>query len=358
MKLPRQLMRNALQNVKAALSTDDFIQAMICFCFRESYVYAYDNVLCVAWPLETGIEGGVPGDALYKMINSLSVKTIEVSRDGNHFILKGGKSNFKASVLDTDKFILKPKDLRIDPKAKPLKLSSSFFDGIEKCSVSIGDDPIHPQHMGITLRSDGKIVSMYSTDNRSISRYRYRSKSTKFKEVVLPTKFCLQVLAMKEHLSGAFLYIGKEQVGVLSDRFFDGKRYLMFSKLLYTGEATDFDPVIAKYTSKKMRYFGIPKSFEDCLQRALIVIGSSIDRTTEIAIQGDTLDFSTLSDLGESKDRVILKGTKLVKGRHIIFTDLVLRACKTNDEASFGENAMAFKSGNYFHLVSYSSAKD
>lgn len=354
-------LKRVLQTIRPALSSDEVIPALSCFCFDEDCVYAYNNWMCIAVPLDTGLQFGTMGESLYRLVNSLSSKEVDLYlNDDEQLVVQGGRSSYKASVIDPDRFVLDTKSLKVAKKgAIRIPITESFLEGLEKCLMSVGGDIVAmPQYAGLQVKASKGKVSICSTDSVSLSKYTCIVRgASNFDTVLLPQEFCSQLLALKAWLKKAELVVSNTVVGVAVPDVFDGERYLMFSKLLYKGDLPDFDATIKNHTGGEEVWIKIPPSLVNALDRASVVLGSSSDKITKISSpgKGGKLVLTTSNPSGETVDTVVVKAAKLPKFVKPTRTAITLRACKATEELCFGDKAIFYSSagGNFFHMVAY-----
>jgi len=367
-KIKKDEFKRVLQALKPALATDNFIETTVCYCFNKNRVYAYDGVMVIQYPFKTGIEGGVEGDSLYKIVNSLSVKEVEISGDSDIFQIKAGRSQFKTGLLPKSKFILESDSFPPDKRTLSFSLTGSFFKGLEKCLVSINDGT--PQNLsqgttGITFirEKEGK-YTMYSTDNVSISKYHFKAPDKVFKKAkrhsfTLSKKFCFQILSMKKDLEKGKLVLSKngDYAGVISPKIpFPKEDFLMASKTVFVEKEVPYEDVI-KHNLGKGSAVQTPVSpiIVKALERASIILKNetAIGPGVIFSLQGKVLKLRSSSVAGEIREKIILKEELSMKTTEFMVTpSLALRAFKNNTFWDISPKALLFKSdANHLHLL-------
>ena len=358
----RKKLLRALQILKPALATEDFILIAKCFCFREKYVFAFNNVLAILWPFKSEIVGGIPGEVFLRMVSSMTSKEVEIEQDEDSINFVSAGTKFESPIFPKQKFLID--DFKVVEAKGSIPVDKDFFDGLESCLISVGTNVMQPQHQGISVVIANKKVSLYSTDNVTLSRYSYPTKKSKTKmEVILPIDFCKQLLAMQSHLEDSVIDFHSDYVGVRTQKIFAGKRYVIFSKR-YVGELSLFENVMEDYYKKENEeagaFFLIEKSFEDCLERSLMVLGSDPDKKTTLVLTKKGVKFLTKSRISGTvlSDKYSTKiNAALPKDGRTLIIDpgFALRGCKTNGNknVTFGKTAMMFKSQekDFIHLL-------
>jgi len=347
-KINRAALVNVLNKIKPALSTQDFLPVLSCFCFDEENVYAYNDVMAIVLP-NAGfpIEGAIPGDRLLKVLNSFSSKEISCTVKNNDIKISSGKSNIKLPFLKDDDFVWDG----MQKKVIEMNIDKDFINGLKLCLISIGQDVMHPEHAGVQLSCEDGSHCMYSTDNLSLSRYVLKSKVKDFDSIILPEAFCQQLIALFPEMEEPVLRISKGSICV-----YDDENITIFSKFLYQGEGSDFSSIIFKYKKYlKNDFYSIADTgLVEALERALIVNGDAFDKKTDAVMDKGILELETQTEKGRVED--LIKMSKSGKGKtkvEVSFaTDIILRASKLLEKVSFNKDIIFFKDKKSFvHLI-------
>ena len=347
--------------VRPALATQAYIPALTHIRFGGEFASAYNDISAIMVKAAIDVQCCLPGELLIKALNSFGAESIaiqETAKD-NAVVLSSGRSKLKIPTLPFDAFPLNLPDTK---KASEIVLDASILKGIERCLMSVGNDPTHPAQMGVTLDADDKgNAILYSTDNFTISRYQAKSKIELPGDspVILPTFFCQQLVT----LSKAF---PEEEVvlvmvpGALLVEF--GKMAKLFNKTLVDLEPLDFPRIFDKHckvSSLKDRLGKIPDSWDSAFNRAMLVLSGEVDKVTKITVGEETIKLHSTSTMGDSDDSMSHDIEHLDAPAEPFYIDpsLVLRASKACGLMTFNEKALALADAEtqFIHLIAYCS---
>ena len=84
MKVEVQSLSNALNAVKPAVSKRSILEQMTHFIFTEDAVTAFDNQICISYPIETGLRCTVKADSMLRFITRVDSEKIDLKiKEGN-----------------------------------------------------------------------------------------------------------------------------------------------------------------------------------------------------------------------------------------------------------------------------------
>src|SRR3990167_505984 len=361
MKINRKDFVKVLKNVMPSVSTQDFIDMMKNFCLDGETIFGYNDSMSIRLDFETGLEIAVPAESLLKIVDSYKSEEAEIyaEEDIHKFNIKCGRSKLSLPCLYKDSFIFSMPE---DKNDVSIPINDKLIDGIKKCLISVGGEEIHTSHMGVTLIINKQVVSLYSTDNDTISRYSFKYSELDInykKSVVLPKDFCVQLLNLCQSDSTELVlyddYVGAYDKSLCKDSIF------LFSKLLYTGKVEKFEEIFNRVVPKKPSkslLIPIGESFKTAIDRSLIVLGGTPNKACNVSLIENRIEFSTVTALGEVEDKVTFKDRNFKRNKKIISADYVARAIKVCSYIYFGEEALAFFDGSagFVHVVAYCSA--
>jgi len=356
----REALLKQVNLVRPALATQAYIPALTHICFDGSYATAYNDIAAIRVKAEVDFEGCLPGELLVRALNSFGSENLlfQPSKD-QAIVISSGRSKLKLPILVTKEF---PFNIPGEKGAPMIGLDHSIMKGIERCLVSVGNDPTHPAQMGVTLdmNSDGDAV-LYSTDNFTVSRYQTKTEINLPGDmpVILPTFFCQQLVA----LSKAFpseeidLYLVP---GALVVKF--GKAARLFNKTLVDLEPLDFPRIFEKYcklSSLKDRLSAIPDNWDSAFNRAMLVLSGEVDKATRVTVSGETIKLYSTSSMGDADDSMSYDhgDSNAPPDPFYIDPSLVLRASKVCGKLVWNPKtvALADDDAQFVHLISYCS---
>lgn len=349
----------ALALVRPALATTNYIPALMHLRFDGRFITSYNDISAISVRMESDLKRLIPGETLIKALGSFNAESIAFAEGKEGALtISSGRSKLKLPTLELDAFPLEwPQE-----KGQEIELDASILKGIERCLLSVGSDPTHPECMGVTLDSvEGRAV-LFSTDNYSISRF---STSSKLKlpgdaPVILPTFLCEQLGSLAKAYSEEeiVLTIRSDSLAV---EF--GDKAKLLSKTLVDKEPLDFPQMFKKNLKvegelKKELAF-IPDSFDSALQRALLVLAQETDKITTFTLSEDKLSMSSSASMGDADDKMTIDGDADFGAPENIFLDpaLVARASKSCGLMGFMPKALvlADSDAQFVHLVAYCS---
>lgn len=345
--------------VRPALATQAYIPALTHIRFDGDYATAYNDISAISVRAKVDVEACLPGELLIRALGSFGAESItfqESSKD-QALVLSSGRSKLKLPTLPLTAFPYEEPDTK---KADEISLDHSILKGIERCLLSVGNDPTHPAQMGVTLDCDEKgNAVLFSTDNFTVSRYQTKSKIQLPGDspVILPTFFCQQLVL----LSKAF---DEEEItlilvpGALLVEF--GKSAKLFNKTLVDLEPLNFPKIFEKHCnlkSLKERSFKIPDAWDAAFNRALLVLSGETDKATRVTVSEDTIKLHSTSSMGDADDSMSHDGEHAEAPSEAFYLDpsLIIRASKVCGLMAWNEKALSLSDTEhqFTHLVAY-----
>lgn len=343
--------------VRPALSTQNYIPALQHINFDGKYATAYNDISAISVRLEMEVERCIPGELLIRALQSFNAEAIMFQQKDAEVIVSSGRSKLKLPTLANKDFPLEwPEE-----GGKEIALHPAVIKGVERCLMNVGNDPTHPECMGVTLDSVDGCARLFSTDNFSISSYE-TDKKLKLPgdaPVILPAFFCHQLVALAKAYPdediGLLVY-----GGALVAEF--GNKAKLLTKTLVDREPLDFPGLIKKHLkvdNLKKELVAIPSAFDAALQRALLVLGGEQDKVTTVEIGKDSFSMHSSSGMGDADDKLPFDGTIDFGAPEEIHLDpaLVARASKVCGLMGFLPKALvlADSEAQFVHLVAYCS---
>lgn len=352
-----------LDQARPFLLAQDFIPILTHFCFDKDHISAYNDVAGLQLSLDTELNCAVPGNLLLKMLGTMTDETVRVEAEGENILkLKTGKTDLKLPVLTTNEFVFELPDLKGVPC---VTITQDFLRGLRKCLISIGKDPSHPETTGVTWVIKKKKVSIYSTDNKSLSKYSQKGIKIKHSPkdgigVITPAFFCEQLL----DLVPSYLSSDESFKIYFSDKFAvakigeHGDCYL-FTRLISNEIIIDFEKVLGRMIEGKenIPYTDIPDNLVASLERAVLLLttGGTIT-TSHIKVDGDTTLVETESPFGKARDFVIFT-EDLGKFFFEVDPELIQKGLKVTSKIALMEDVIAMRddANSFLHLISHSN---
>jgi DNA polymerase III sliding clamp (beta) subunit (PCNA family) len=346
--------------VRPALASAAYIPSLTHIRFDGDYATAYNDVSAISVRAKVDVVACLPGELLIKTLNSFGAESLlfQEAPKEQALVISSGRSKMKLPTLNLAAF---PLELPDPETAEVILLDASILKGIERCLVSIGNDPTHPAQMGVTLDVDSKSMAvLFSTDNFTISRYQTKSKIDLPGDspLILPSFFCQQLVALNK----AFPEDDMDLLifpGALLVEF--GKSARLFTKTLVDLEPLDFPKIVGKHCkleSLKDKLAVIPDSWDASFNRALLVLSGEVDKLTKVTVGDGVIKLKSTSSLGDSDDAMSFDGEGGDVSEPIhLDPSLVVRASKVCGLMNFGEKVLTLsdQESQFIHLIAYCS---
>jgi DNA polymerase III sliding clamp (beta) subunit (PCNA family) len=341
--------------VRPALAKTNYIPTLQHIRFDGKFATAFNDISAISVRADVELERCLPGETLIKALGSFNAKEVSVQQNDAEVVLKSGRSRMKLPTLPTKDFPLQWPD----DDGDDIDLEPAIVKGIERCLINVGNDPTHPECMGVTLDSDEGVAVLFSTDNFTISRYTSKSK-VKLPggaPVILPTFFCEQLVALAKMYNeeGITLTI---RGGSLMATF--GKQAKLLTRTLVDKEPLDFPSMFGKQLKGLKEVTDaptIPDSFDSALQRALLILEPEVDKVTTVGIVEGGFTMHSTSNMGDADDKMSCEDDVSFGAPEELHVDptLVARAAKVCTRIGFlkGSMVLADKDAQFVHLVAY-----
>ena len=342
--------------VRPALSTQAYIPALKHIKFDGKYATTYNDVAGIAVRCEIEVNRCLPGETLIKALASFGAESIMIQQSSDAaVVLSSGRSKLKLPTMAPADF---PFALPTE-EAPEIDIDAAMLKGIERCLLSVGNDPTHPAQMGVTLDVDGNgHAVLYSTDNYTVSRYQTKSKIDLPADtpVIMPTFFCEQLVSLSRAFPDKEIVMVMMAGALLVEI---GNSARVFTKTISDLLPLDFPRIIEKHfklAGLKDQLSMIPDSFDASLGRALLVLSGEVDKSTKITLSNESLRMSSTSSMGDSDDSMTFDGDGKAEP-FFIDPSLILRASKVCGLIGFLPKVvvMADPDAVFVHLVAHCS---
>lgn len=292
---------------------------------------------------------------LMRTLGSYNIDTLYLDQPNkNSLEVYCGESHGKFAVLGEEHFSFFFKDLELDDTVE-IPLNKYFAAGIQNCLVNVGKDPTHSFQLGITFAYSKKGVTLYSTDNTSISKYVIPgSKTSKSGTVIIPESFCTVLLSFLRSYktAEAVLKIGKGFAYVSI-----GEEARLFTKLVDEQKPINFEYVFEENT-KELDFdlkSPVPEELSSVLERSLIFHSKNVDKSMSCKVEGSKLTAVTDADgVGRIKDIVVFEAPiseKVFEYKVDPFN--LMRMMDICSDILITPKVTALFSENFTHLVGY-----
>ena len=284
-----------LELVSPALAKNDLVPVLKHLCFTGDNLVAYNDQIGVSVPLKTEFVGAIPGKLLMDLLGASRAKEVEFIDKNAEIEIKAASSRFKLPVMSEDSFVFDMPKSKDKPLPVPLV---QFAQAIEGCLRSVSTDQSVADQQGITLIVDNDELSLFSTNNATISTNTLKlTAKPSFKDrIILPALFCEQVVKLAGKNCKLEVH---NDYALLSTP----KGVCCFGRFLNSHKPIDFQEVVdssLKGVAKQLR--PIPSKLRLMVERAMIITQTEKVLTT-ITVKDGIMHFES-KGLGEVIDSV------------------------------------------------------
>ena len=356
-----------LNHTKPFLMSQDFIPILTHFCFDEKHVSAYNDVAGISISMESELHCAVPGQLLLKMLGTIGTETVRIEMPTEGTVkLISGKTNVKLPSLPPEDFVFELPDI-VDVPA--VKVPKEFLIGLSKCLISVGQDPSHPEQTGVAWAVEKNKISIYSTNNRSISKYSLEQEGIGFEKeqeklkVIIPAFFCEEIIALADVYAG-----NDDSIDLYIQDITKGSKFVVailgkhgsckiFTRLI-NGEFMNFEGVIERMLegANSDSFVEIPEGLAATLERASLLLSVTDNNNSEVSVNEDEVTLLSESSFGKALD-VIKFPKPLGTFRFDVDPVLIQNGFKVANKIALLPKLIVLTtdSKNFTHLISHSN---
>lgn len=321
----------ALRLCRPALAANDLIPVLTQYCFDGDRVFAYNDSLCIQVDIDVGFSGALPGDAVYRIVDSFSSTDIFIEKGKNGVVIKGKSNKAKVELpLGSTKTFLY-KDPRDDKIEESFTVSESFIESMVFCLGSVPDQPYMPCMDGVTISSSG---DMYASDGGTLA-YSYPEFSPG-RDLLLPAPFCKQLVTLAAADEDIALSIGDG----FATAYFKEKGVTVFTKLSTDAEVGRFSKVVDRHSPSDPEGFDIPKQLLPCLERCSAVLSGDPIKVVSIGIDRRGFDINADARLGKVREQFDLD-TNRKDATFSMDVELLRKVLESADTMEFLDSCLA-----------------
>lgn len=347
--------------IRPALATQTFIPAYNHIAFDGDFALTHNDIAAIQVRCEFPEPCCVPGELLIKALSSFSAEGVLLQRAGNDqtLLISSGRSKLKVPTMPLKSF---PFEIPRAEDGAVIHLSKEVIAAVDKCLVSVGNNPNHPATMGVTLDvDDDGMAVLFATDNYTISRH---ATETKIKlpgdsPVILPTFFCNQLItlakAFPEHITLVMI-----PGAIMAEFGGNGPNAVLFTKTIADLEPLDFPKIIKRHVdvnriSKELSE--IPDVFDACFSRQLLVLGAELDKVTQVRYEDGTVKLNSTSQVGESTESFSFSKGPDKDLSFCVDPALVVRGSKLCSRMALSERVLIMADNkDFLHIIAHVSA--
>ena len=363
----REALIKLLNLVRPSLSTLDYLPILQHVRVSGRTLTAHNDISAIMVQMPDSaldLECCVPGEVLIRALGSFNAEKVMLQPDDDAatLLVVSGRSKIKVPTLPLKDFPFKFPDP--SKKIPKITISDDMLVGIQRCLISVGNDPTHPATMGVTLDCEDGCAVLYATDNVTISRYETKTEISLPGDapIIFPTFFCEQLVALAKNCDGEVEL--EMHPGALLAIFYDKEgddQISLFTKILVDLVPLEFNKIINRYCKLSgiaAKMFPIPASFDAAFSRALLVLSAERDKATKITSTDDVLKLLSTSAMGEASDTIAFDGASADVPEFYVDPSLVARALKPCTDMGLFPKVIVLgdTKAQFLHLIAHCTA--
>ena len=290
----------ALKVCRGAVESAGIYPIFSHYCFADDFVYGFNDVCAIVVPFPSGISAGLRGDVLLPLLGTMGEEVTLTEQKNDSILLVSGKSKVELAALPEEAFMFQPPEEEWTFEAEA---QSGFFAGLSRCTSTLGDDAQNREFTGVTVLYDGKVLTLYSSDDVRLSKFSavgtITTKSKKPGKWLIPGRACTLLLDCWQNAkedggetpSTLTLQFSNDWLRLSSDNFD------FYSKLM-PETPPDYLAVIKKVAPKETIWQPVPVSFTAALRRAEILVGKDSAAAVQLDMEKKTLRLELVKGRG------------------------------------------------------------
>lgn len=310
-------------------------------------MYAYNDISAVVVEHATGLTCAMRGDVLPGLLEASESENVGIALDGLKVVLEFDGGNAKIDMLPQKEFLFTlPKE---PAKMVDIPFTPALREALATCLLSVGVDALKPEYMGVTFVIDGAGITLWSTDNVTITQYTvpWDASVTQVTDltVVVPRATCEQMLKLPT--DKAYLSLGERYMELRCE---STPPVTLISKLLPTS-SMNFGQVLANQVGNGLYLFTVPHGFNHVVDRALVLTAKDLQKLCTLSGNESRLDTEVRGGLGELRNAFLLD-KPIMPSVIEVDPSLLSRALKYATHCAFGaHNAFILAGGNFTHMI-------
>lgn len=344
MLLPRSAVLSAVKAVKPVIVTDSPIPAFEHVWFTGTEVRGGSDSIGITVPLKTDFACGLRGNEFIALLESSTVKDVEITVEGKTLKLKLGRSNLKLPILEMDDAIWEfPEEILVPENiADKLPLKADILLVIERLLVSSGGAGKAPEQQGITFVMRNDAIELTSTDAKTVTFIIMENPGLPEGRHLVPREFFDHALRLCK--DGNMVLTDELAVSVSSS----GVR--VFTKLIHEPFPVDYNKILDDRVPADTQGVAIPDRLESALKRAGILLAGVDKGGLKMTISKNVLSLAVDSAIGEMRDTM-----KLAEDHpdvEVMFNPTLLaRALPYADTMIINKDSAALLADGYWYLA-------
>ena len=324
--ISRSRLLQTLNLLRPGLANKEIFEGSTCFNFHRDIICTYNDFFSVVIPFETGVEGAVQADELYKLLDKMTGEEVEIIQGENEIRLRCGKTKAGLKISGT---ILPP----IEPEGEFYDLPKDYQEGLDFCQFSCSTDMTRPELTCLHIRSN----KISSSDNHRITEF--IQKEPWPYDFLLPAEQAVHLNRYElTHmaLDNAWAHFLNEESG------------LLVSVRLKAGKSIDIEP----FFDVEGQTVQIPIEIKDALERTTIMVegASVLDLKVSLKLEEGKLTCRGEKEAGWVEETLSTK----YSGPPMQFQanpKFLLNILSRTQEMVVGESTCLFRGPNFRHVM-------
>lgn len=351
---------SVLKKAKPALSYNDIVPVLSHFCFDRDRVFAYDDISAIEVVLdhESGMECAVPGDALFKVLSSISPdKSVKISSGDGNIKLSYGRSSLELFTLPRDSFLYDPMEVTgFDTMGRLTgQKARDFISVLQSVMFSVGSNAASQFELGVNVRFAKKgPMEMLSTDGLTISKTGIAEDLWPGfdGDLLLPSFFCNYLLGGTLDVDSPELSVDFNDGSVAA---FDGAAKV-FSRIPFVPDVERINKAVQSHFTEAAGFAPLPEQSElaEVLNRCIVVSSDDYQNKAQLKFTKGALLVSASGKYGKVSESVALKYSgrdRDVTVDPALVRRAVLQEAITDWAPAKGCLAFQGKDGDFLHFV-------
>lgn len=367
----------AVDLVKSCLLPQPFVPVLSHIWATGAVLLAYNDVQAIEVLHVTPFSCAIPGDLLAKILSGVrDEERLTAEHTHNALVLRHGHSKAELATLPPTDFLFSlgdwhetvAEDLagQQDAVQFSLPLNAPVVEGLQKCLLSIGGNPMFPSQMGVTIVLGPEGTTFYSTNNASLAQFVIPSpkpskrRSQPLGRAILPSLYCQQLVDLAGKLSldqeddaGGTLAVGSKYALA---RWPGGVR--AFSKLLIDERPFDFPTMFAKHVpaGRGPAFVEIPEAWGRALDRAALIQAGELEKSVHVTYKHARATVDAASGPGHRIVEQVEFAEPVGAGEFHVDPILLRRLSEGTTHLAFLPTCVALSGGSLLSLISHNMA--
>ena len=331
MKINKIELQNALEIVKPGLASKEVVEQATSFAFLEGCVITYNDSISISAPVETGIEGAVKAEELYKLLSKMKTEESDLQGEGGELVIKAGRASAGIPLQQEIRLPLEETG-KIESW---YSLPDSFMEALKFAQYTCSTDLSRPVLTCVHVDAVAGVVE--SSDNYRLTRV--ETGGGGLDSFLFPAAAIPPLLQMKP----VSISVGEGWV------HFQAESGAVFSSRVFEGDYPDISPFLKVKNGMLITF---PVILQEVLEKAAIFSTreSTVDNVVRVTLADRRMIIKGEGEYGWFKEELNYK----YKGEPVTFTVnpvFLQQALKGLKKCVKGERVLLFEGEGWKHAV-------